>query len=555
MHVRNLLLMFALACTAFSQSAGPIPAPPLTVPVDASTQVDKIFASFNHADTAGCTVGVSLAGNEVLRAAYGVADLEHNVALTPDSVLEAGSISKQFTAAAVLLLAERGKLSLTDPISKYFPELPNYGTPISIDQLLHHTSGLRDWGSVEEVAGWPRTTREYSNDWVLDITAHQKSLNYKPGDEWSYTNTGYNLLAILVQRVSGKSLAQFTHDNIFVPLGMTHTSWRDDFQRIVPNRAIAYEEADGVQRQLMPFENAYGNGGLLTTVGDLLIWNARFSDSKIGDATFIESELDPGRLNDGRSLFYSAGLFITTHNGSREISHSGSTAGYSTWLGYYPSQQLSVAVLCNEADVNATLLGHKVVDVYFPSSAANQTAAAGKGSVTLRPDAVGLYVSRHNHVVFTIERKEGKLIAQGRFPITAISARSFSLAPEGTTYELRTDASGKVNAMRAVSMGYESDTFDKVERATPTRDEMQAMTGDYVSDEAETTLKVVLTSKGLEIHQRPDKVFTLKSTYVDGFECQLGSIRFVRDGSGHVSEMSLSDSRVWDLRLKRADAK
>jgi CubicO group peptidase (beta-lactamase class C family) len=555
MYVRVLTLLVAVAASAAAQPAAPIAAPPIAIPKDAPEQVGKILATFNHTDTPGCAVGVSLAGSEVLHAAYGMADLEHRVALAPDSIFEAGSVSKQFTAAAVLLLAEQGKLSLSDPISKYFPELPNYGTPITIDHLLHHTSGLRDWGSVEEVAGWPRATREYSNAWVLDIAAHQKSLNYKPGDEWSYTNTGYNLLAILVQRVSGKSLADFTRDNIFIPLGMTHTSWRDNFQRIVPNRAIAYEETDGVQYHLMPFENAYGNGGLLTTVDDLLIWNARFGGSKIGDATFIKSELEPGRLNDGRSLFYSAGLFITAHNGAREISHSGATAGYSTWLGYYPSHQLSVAVLCNEADTNATLLGHKVVDVYLPPSAADRAAAAGMASIALVPDAVGLYVSRRNHVDFAIERKDGKLIARGHYPIMVLSATSFSLFPEGTTYELGTDAAGKVNAMRAMSMGYESDIFDKVERARPTQAEMQAMVGDYVSDEAETTLKVVLTPKGLEIHQRPDKVFMLKPTYTDGFECELGSLRFLRDAKGHVAEISLSDSRMWDLRFKRVDTK
>jgi hypothetical protein len=305
----------------------------------------------------------------------------------------------------------------------------------------------------------------------------------------------------------------------------------------------------------MPFENAYGHGGLLTTVDDLLHWNARFGGSKIGDATFIKSELEPGRLNDGRSLFYSAGLFITAHNGAREISHDGSTAGYSTWLGYYPSQQLSVAVLCNEADVNATLLGHKVVDVYLPSSAADQAATAGKTNVTLVPNAEGLYESRRNHVAFAIERKDGKLIARGRFPITAISATSFRLVPEGTTYELESEASGKVTAMRAFSMGYRTDIFDKVERAKPTQAEMQAMTGDYVSDEAETTLRVVLTPKGLEIHQRPDTVYPLKPTYADGFECELGSIRFVRDASGRVAGMNLSDSRMWDLGLKKREGK
>ena len=550
MPVRILSLLLAFACSAVAQST-----PPLTALKDAPEQVSKIFAAFNHTNTPGCAVGVSVAGNEVLHAAYGMADLEHHVALAPDSVFEAGSVSKQFTAAAVLLLAEQGKLSLSDPISKYFPELPDYGTPITIDHLLHHTSGLRDWGAVVEAAGWPRGTREYSNAWVLDIASRQKELNFKPGDEWSYTTTGYNLLAILVQRVSGKSLAQFTQDNIFVPLGMQTTRWRDDFQAIVPNRAIAYEQSDGVQRQLMPFENAYGNGGLLTTVDDLLRWNARFGGSRIGDSTFIESELEPGKLNDGRSLFYSAGLFITTHDGAREINHDGSTAGYSTWLGYYPSQQLSVAVLCNEAGVNATLLGRKVVDVYLPPSVADEAAAAGKTDVTLVPDAEGLYESRHNHVAFAIERKDGKLVMRGRFPIAATSATSFRLVPEGTTYELETDASGEVTSMRAMSMGYQTDIFDKVERARPTQDEMQAMAGEYVSDEAESTLKVVLTPKGLEIHQRPDTVYPLKPTYAGGFECELGSIRFVREASGRVNGLSLSDARMWDLRLKKMEAK
>jgi len=550
MSIRTVFLLLAVSASAAAQSTAP-----LDPTVDAQNQVAKIFAAYNHADSPGCAVGVSIAGNEVLRAAYGMADLEHNVAITPDSLFEAGSISKQFTAAAVLLLAEQGKLSLTDPISKYFPELPNYGTPITIDHLVHHTSGLRDWGDIVQVEGWPRSTREYSNPWVLDIASHQKSLNYKPGEEWSYTNTGYNLLAILVQRVSGKSLAQFTHDNIFVPLGMTHTSWRDDFQRIVPNRAIAYHLIGGTQHQLMPFENAYGNGGMLTTVGELLIWNKRYGGSKIGDTTFVQSELEPGKLNDGRSLFYSAGLVTSSHNGAREISHAGATAGYRTWLGYYPAQQLSVALLCNTAEANTTVLGHKVVDVYLPPSAADQASAAGERNVALVPGAVGLYESRRDHGTLNIESKEGKLVAREIDPVTTLSATSFRLASDGNTFELGTDASGKVITLRVMSVGYEIDTFDKVERVKPTHAEMRALTGDYVSDEAETTLKVALTPRGLEIQQRPDTVYPLKPTYADGFECKLGSVRFLRDATGRVTEMSLGNSSMWDLRLKRADTK
>ena len=172
---------------------------------------------------------------------------------------------------------QQGKLSLDDPVRKYIPELPDYGAPLTIRHLLNHTSGLRDWGSVEAIAGWPRTTRAYTHAHVLDILSRQRSLNYPPGAEYSYTNSGYNLAAILVGRVSGKPLAEFTREAIFTPLGMTSTSWRDDFRRIVKGRAIAYSQNGGTVRQLMPFEDVHGNGGLLTTVGDLLRWNQKFT--------------------------------------------------------------------------------------------------------------------------------------------------------------------------------------------------------------------------------------------------------------------------------------
>jgi CubicO group peptidase (beta-lactamase class C family) len=552
MRLRAFLLLLAFASSASAQSTGPSRPLNAAPPADAGERVKEIFATYDHTDTPGCAVGVSLAGAEVLRAAWGMADLEHHVALTPDSVLEAGSVSKQLTAAAVLLLVEQGKLSLSDPVRKYIPELPDYGTPITVDHLLHHTSGLRDWSSIVEAAGWPRSTREYSNAWVIDIASHQKTLNYKPGDEWSYTNTGYNLLAILVQRVSGKSLAEFTHDNIFSPLGMQATSWRDDFQRIVPNRAIAYEQASGSEHQLMPFENAYGNGGLLTTVDDLLRWNDRFSAPKIGDSSFVKSELEPGHLNGGRPLFYAAGLFLTEHDGAREISHSGATAGYRAWLGFYPDRQLSVAVLCNSAEAHPVTLAHKVVDVYLlrpgdkPAEPSDAALASG---------LEGLYEDRRDHTTISIDRKDGKLIADTKFPLIPVSAAAFQLTPEGNIFEIKTDAAGKPAALRVLDYGFELETFDRVDRATPSEAEMQAMTGDYVSDEAETEFNVALTPKGLEIHQRPDIIYTLRPTYAGGFDSKLGSVRFLRDASGRITGLSLGDSRMWDLRFRRVEAK
>jgi len=205
-------------------AASLLPAQKLIPPADARQRVDKIFARYQRTDGPGCAVSASLDGASMLSAAYGMADLEHDVVLRADSIFEAGSVSKQFTAAAVLLLAQQGKLSIDDPVRKYIPELPDYGMALTVRHMLNHTSGLRDWGSVEGIAGWPRTTRAYTHAHVLDILSRQRALNYPPGAEYSYSNSGYNLAAILVERVAGKPFAEFTRDAIFTPLGMTSTS-------------------------------------------------------------------------------------------------------------------------------------------------------------------------------------------------------------------------------------------------------------------------------------------------------------------------------------------
>ena len=244
----------------------------------------------------------SIDGQNVLAAGYGMADLEHNVRITPDSVFEVGSVTKQFTATSVLLLAQKGKLSLDDPVRKYLPEVPDYGTPITIRQMLHHTSGLRDWGIVAGIGGWPRTTRVYTLAHLLDIVSRQRALNFPPGADYSYTNTGFNLASMIVARVSGQPYPKFTHDEIFVPLDMTSTQWRDDFQRIVPNRVIAYARDGGTTRMLMPLENVIGQGGMLSTVGDLLRWNRNFTSGKVGGKSLIDSLEERGKLNDGRTI-------------------------------------------------------------------------------------------------------------------------------------------------------------------------------------------------------------------------------------------------------------
>ena len=399
--------------------------------------VDAVFARWTAASP-GCAIGVGVKGKSVLERAYGMADLEHDVRNVPDTIFEAGSVSKQFTAAAVLLLAREGKLSIDDPVRKYIPELPDYGVPLTIRHMLTHTSGLRDWGEVAGIAGWPRGRRVHTHAHVLDIVSRQKALNFTPGTNWSYSNTGYNLAAVIVARVSGMSFAEFSRARIFAPLGMTRTSWRDDYTRIVKGRAIAYEPAGDGYREDMPFENVHGNGGLLTTVGDLLRWNENFVTPKVGDQAFIAEEQTVGKFNDGRAHDYAFGLYVRPYRGVDEVSHSGATAGYRAYLARYPKQHVSVAVLCNAGNANATQYAHAVAEAYLGSAIASTAAADGGGGNAGNPAAsaerptaadlasfAGRYESDEAETAFDITQEGDELVLKRR-PDTALRMRPIS---------------------------------------------------------------------------------------------------------------------------------
>ncbi len=519
--------------------------------------VDAVFGKWTS-KTPGCAVGVSEGGNVVLQKAYGMADLEHDVPNSPDTIFEAGSVSKQFTAASVLLLARDGKLSLDDPVRKYVLELPDYGTPLLIRHVLQHTSGLRDWGEVESIAGWPRTSRVYTHAHVLDIVSRQKALNFEPGTNWSYSNTGYNLAAVIVSRVSGQPFAEFCRQRIFEPLGMTHTSWRDDFRRIVKGRAIAYEEVQDTYRQDMPFEDVHGNGGLLTTVGDLLRWNENAVDQKVGDAEFLRLELQPGHFNNGTPHDYAMGLYVRKFMGLAEVGHSGSTAGYRAYLARYPEQHASVAVLCNVSSGTAERYAHAVASLYLDATIREKQPKRGTVDLShaARPEAVmaaraGLYRNTATGVPLTLTYKDAQMSigeettpAAKLFPVTD----SRFIAAEGNrSYEFSSNRRFVVDNGNGTS-----DTYERVERAEPTAGELQALAGTYSSAEAEVDLKVIADGKDLKIWRRPDTTLLLRPSYNDAFTAQgLGLVRFRRDAAGRVTGLSVTLDRVWDMRFHR----
>jgi len=323
----SALLGLTALCLLLARPLSSAPASP-----ELAAKIDRLFAKWDHPDTPGVIVAVSLDGETIFARGYGMANLEHNIPLTPDTVTESGSVAKQFTASAVVLLAQRGRLSLEDPVRKYLPELPAaLAGKITVRMLLNHTSGLRDIHGLFDLIGRPSYTAMHEDAEVLRVMSRQRQLNFEPGAEYLYCNTAYILASIIVERVSGQSFGAFCEENVFRPHGMTHTHWREDFTAIVPGRASGYErQLSGGFRIDLPYSDIIGNGGLLFTAGDLLKWHASLDESSGEWGAVVQAIETPSKLNDGRAIEYCLGLEQAEYAGLKEIAH-GTGAKNSTW--------------------------------------------------------------------------------------------------------------------------------------------------------------------------------------------------------------------------------
>jgi CubicO group peptidase (beta-lactamase class C family) len=513
---------------------------------DVSRIADSVFRDRNTTHAPGCAAGVARGGSVLLTRGYGMADLESGVANAAETVFESGSVAKQFTAAATMMLVMDGRLSLDDPARKYVPELPAYDRPITIRHLLTHTSGLREWSALVSAQGWPRGTRRHTQAELLDVVTRQRALNYPVGDHYSYTNSGYGLLFTIVERVSGLSFDAFSQERLFRPLGMTRTAWRDDFTEIVPGRAQAYAPSRAGWRLDMPFEDVVGPGGLLTTVGDLLRWNEALTSRTLGGA-LVDSMSRRMRLTNGREIEYALGLFVTTYRGIPEISHSGATAGYRTFVARYPDRGgLSVAVLCNAANANAGAYAHALVDALvtdFPPAPALDTTAVDSAAFAR---FLGVYRNGRTGAPLVVTpqmRGRFRTLPDGSFWAGAGGARwRFLTAPDGTPMGLHVlPADGDTLLF----------TYAARERWKPTAAQLAEFTGRYVSDELGVTYEVAVVRDTLTVTVRPGQRLPLVPAYVDGFEAGGSTVWFTRDRRGRVSAAHLGEGRLWDLVLPR----
>jgi len=428
-----------------------------------AAKVDVVFANYDKPDSPGCALGVIKDGKLIYSRGYGMANLEHNIANSPKLVYDIGSTSKQFTAASILLLAQSGKLSLDDDVRKFIPELPVYQKPILIHHLLHHTSGLRDYLTLFNLAGVNRDDTTTEAD-ALKIIARQKALNFTPGDEWLYSNSGYFLLSIIVMRASGKSLAEFAKENIFDPLGMKHTIYLDNHKRIVPLRAIGYSpnpkaNQGSFQIEMSNFEQA-GDGAVQTSVEDLLLWDQNFYEPKVGGKAFLEQMHAAGALNDGKKLDYASGLAVEEYKGLRRVSNGVAWAGYRADLIRFPDQKFSVVCLCNLATTNPSRLAMQVADIYLADQfkTEDNKPAANADANRTTPEAItlsaeqlaeftGSFYSEELDTSYRLSVENGRLTMinrnEAKRPLTPRPSDSFS-APGGVQLEFSRDAQGKV---------------------------------------------------------------------------------------------------------------
>jgi CubicO group peptidase (beta-lactamase class C family) len=532
-------LMLALALTLATGTAAAADA--------SATKIDPVFAHIGPGDVPGCAVGVQVDNGTPVRRAFGMADLEHAVPIDVDTVFEAGSVSKQFTAAAALILVGEGKLSLDDDIRKYLPEMPDYGHPVTIAELLGHTSGLRDWGEIEAIAGWPRTERVYDMADVLSVASHQRALNFEPGSAWSYTNTGFNLLAIIVQRVSGSSFQDFTRQHLFAPLGMTHTQWRDDFRRVVRNRAVAYHRVSaGVYQQMMPFENTYGHGGLLTTVGDLLRWNQALSEGRLG--AFVTQAMQTRTLlSDGRPTVYARGLFLRSYHGLREISHDGATAGYRAWLGRYPDQHLSMAILCNADDAIPSNDAHALADRYLPEAKpkpSDETAAPS-------PSLAGVYASERDGLPLRLSWHDNQL--QTHTGLVVRAGKNGKLVFEHANGVVAATGAVLADGRLRIDLQGDATFYDRTQTYAPKAADLARIAGSFHNEEAPATYQVTAVAGGLNVvaEGRPGKRRLFVPAYTNAFISDDVVLRPLYATDGSVKALRISDDRVWNLVFDR----
>jgi CubicO group peptidase (beta-lactamase class C family) len=529
-------------------------------------KADRVFADWNTTSSPGCALAVVKDGHIVYEHGYGMANLELNIAITPQSVFDIGSVSKQITAMAMLLLAQEHKLSLDDDVRKYLPEIPDYGSTITIRHMLHHTSGLRNYDDLFDLEGIPEADLTTDRD-AMDLIVRQKGVNFKPGEEFLYSDTNFFLMSQIVKRVTGQTLRQFAQDRIFGPLGMTSTHFHDDHTMIVPRRATGYapHKGGGFEMDMSNFEQL-GDGSVMTTVEDLAKWDQNFEHPSVGGVDAIRQLTTPGTLNNGQPIPYALGLFLDHYRGLNWVHHSGEWVGYRAALSRFPDQHFSTLVTCNcVGSMSPMTMALRVADIYLSDEFARAEKTSSAKSASTAPDAslkqyVGTYWSEKNGALRKFVLQDSKLV----------------MVSPGMTYDLLPLGNGQFEAreadiehkdkyifhaakdgsfqLEAVEGGVPV-PYGAVKATTLDPSRLADYAGSYSNDELHATWTLVVQNGKLIRQQWMNEDAEVESAFPDGFIGDISEGQFLmhfnRDASGRVTSFDVATDMVRPMRFSK----
>ena len=527
------------------------------------SEVDRIFGEWDKPGSPGCALSVMKDGAVIYAAGYGMANLEYEVPITPSSIFHVASVSKQFTAMAVALLVAEGRVAWDDDVRTYVPEVPDFGDRITLRHLVHHTSGLRDQWSLLRMAGWRLQADVVEQEDVLDLVSRQEKLNFIAGSEYLYSNTGFTLLAVVVERVSGLTLREFAGERIFGPLGMTNTHFHDDHQMIVKNRAYAYApDSRGAFHSSVPDFDVVGATSLFTTVEDMALWDRNFSSGTVGGHEMVEQLHRRGTLNDGAAISYAFGLAHGTHRGFDTVGHGGTDAGYRSHFVRFPDERLSVAVFCNSSSSAPGSLALKVADVYLPRPGSPTDAGAvavREGSQPTRGQSgtsealleqlsrlAGYYRREASDVPTHLVVRQGRLAIQSGPALVALGQNRFQVQGSSTTAEF---GPAGADAVTMQLTGATNTVFTRAEPVRPSANDLLDYVGTYYSPELGVQYLISAEESRLKLWNRKLGQVSLIPTYADGFFGAGFYLTFTRSAEHDVDGFTTSTARAWKVRF------
>jgi CubicO group peptidase (beta-lactamase class C family) len=550
----SLLLVYVINC-ASAQG----------LPDSTIKKIDNLFKYWDSNNSPGYAVGIVRNDSLIFAKGYGMANLEYNIPIKPETIFHMASVSKQFTAFSIVLLARQGKLNLDDDIRKYLPWFPDLKVKITVRNLLNHTSGIRDQWQLLAMSG-TRLDDVITQDQIIKILSKQQALNFKPGEEYSYSNSGFTMLAEIVRAVSGKTLRQFTDSAIFKPLGMTNTHFHDNYTEIVPNRAYSYDRKDRTHytNSVLSYSVA-GATSLFTNINDMSKWEMNFYNHKVGDQQDIEQLTQKGKLNNGTELNYALGISVDNYNGQKIYSHDGGDAGYRTKVIIVPGMKMGFIVFSNLGDTNPYSKSQQLMDLFIKDPAPKKPAAKpanpdSTGAIFKDTLAIkkftGSYIS-DDGARFVFKLKGSKLLWEpGRNSVQLAMRKNDTLVMlnDPTVKFVFTAKSPKEtiadeywpnNHRRLVK--YDAD-------AKPTDEQLQLYTGNYYSPELDCSYQIVLKDHHLVLTNAKYNDSPLKlygdNNLTDDF-WWMDNLVILRNKKGQISGFEVNSGRIRHVLFKK----